>query len=428
MNNYLNIMNTTEPTNTQTLNKEKTTFAKVTPPYRTWDEAIVRVLGDNGSPMKSEDITRNILRLGYYRTEGKTPKNTVHRNLTENSNGLYSRATNGGFTLSANGKTLYSNLGRKLIPINVDRTQQVQESNPKVLEEKATEVHSNSYTKEDFLGEVFMTENDYEDLKTLLLRKKNVILEGAPGVGKTFSAKRLAYSIMGEKDNDRICFVQFHQNYCYEDFIEGFKPIEEGFELRKGVFNKFCQTAASNPDKTYFFIIDEINRGNLSKIFGELLMLIEKDYRGEKAVLSYSGDEFSVPENLYIIGMMNTADRSLAMIDYALRRRFSFFNIKPGFSSRGFIEKMQFLNNESYNKLVSCIIELNNAISNDDSLGTGFEIGHSYLCYRNVTEVTSQWLNAVVNYDIIPLLNEYWFDNKTSIDNWSKKLNDSIHG
>lgn len=419
-------MNTTEQI-TESINKEKSTFVKAIP-YRTWDEAIVRVLGDSNKAMKATEITDTIRRFGYYKISGKTPENSVSRNLTENINGLYSCVAKALYTLSANGKTMYSSLGRKLIPISTDRNHQIQESIARVPEEKEIEIDGNTYTKEDFLREVFMTENDYEDLKTLLLRKKNVILEGAPGVGKTFSAKRLAYSIMGEKDNDRICFVQFHQSYCYEDFIEGFKPIEEGFELRKGVFNKFCQTAASNPDKTYFFIIDEINRGNLSKIFGELLMLIEKDYRGEKAVLAYSGDEFSVPENLYIIGMMNTADRSLAMIDYALRRRFSFFNIKPGFSSRGFLEKMQSLNNESYNKLVSCVIELNIAISNDDSLGTGFEIGHSYLCYRNVTEVTSQWLNAVVNYDIIPLLNEYWFDNKTSIDNWSKKLNDSIHG
>lgn len=420
-------MNTTEPTNTEAIYTEKSTFASVIP-YKTWDEAIVRVLGDSGKPINSEDITHTILRLGYYKTEGKTPKNTVHRNLTENSNGLYSRAANRDFILSAHGKTLYSTLGRKLIPIGVDRTLQVKESNTRVVEEKTTEVHGNSYTKEDFLKEVFMTENDYEHLKSLLQRKKNVILEGAPGVGKTFSAKRLAYSMMGEKDNDRICFVQFHQSYCYEDFIEGFKPVEDGFELRKGIFSKFCHTAASNPNKNYFFIIDEINRGNLSKIFGELLMLIEKDYRGEKALLAYSGDEFSVPENLYIIGMMNTADRSLAMIDYALRRRFSFFYIKPGFSSQGFIERMQSLNNEKYKQLVSCIIDLNAVISNDDSLGTGFEIGHSYLCYNNATDVTEQWLYSVVNYDIIPLLNEYWFDNKTNIDNWSKRLRDSING
>ena len=105
---------------------------------------------------------------------------------------------------------------------------------------------------------------------------------------------------------------------------------------RQGIFYKFCQKAANNPEKPYFFIIDEINRGNMSKIFGELLMLIEKDYRGKKLILAYSGKPFSVPKNIYIIGMMNTADRSLALIDYALRRRFSFFAMEPGFQTEGF--------------------------------------------------------------------------------------------
>ena len=146
-------------------------------------------------------------------------------------------------------------------------------------------------------------------------KKKNIILQGAPGVGKTFAAKRLIYSIMGEKDDDRIEFVQFHQNYSYEDFMMGYKPVEDGFELKYGIFYRFCQKAANHPDKDYFFIIDEINRGNMSKIFGELLMLIEADYRDTKATLAYNGLSFSVPKRLHIIGMMNTADRRLEIID-----------------------------------------------------------------------------------------------------------------
>ena len=168
-----------------------------------------------------------------------------------------------------------------------------------------------TYTKDDFLEEVYMTETRYENLVAVLRNKKNIILQGAPGVGKTFAAKRLAYSMMGEKDESRIEFVQFHQNYSYEDFMMGYKPVEDGFELKYGIFYRFCQKAANQPDKDYFFIIDEINRGNMSKIFGELLMLIERDYRGTKATLAYNGLTFSVPRNLYIIGMMNTADRSL---------------------------------------------------------------------------------------------------------------------
>ena len=180
--------------------------------------------------------------------------------------------------------------------------------------------NKDEYSKEKFLDQVYMTEAKYDCLVAVLTRKKNIILQGAPGVGKTYAAKRLAYSIMGEKDDDRIEFVQFHQNYSYEDFIMGYKPVEDGFELKYGIFYRFCQKAANHPDKDYFFIIDEINRGNMSKIFGELLMLIEADYRETKTTLAYNGLSFSVPKRLHIIGMMNTADRSLAMIDYALRR------------------------------------------------------------------------------------------------------------
>ena len=296
-------------------------------------------------------------------------------------------------------------------------------TSPIVAENTATE-SDNSYDSTKFLSEVFMAEEEYNRLRSQLLSKKNIILQGAPGVGKTFLARRLAYSIIGKRDDGHICLVQFHQNYSYEDFVEGYKPAGDGFELRKGIFYKFCEQAKSNPEERYFFIIDEINRGNLSKIFGELLMLIEKGYRGAKGciTLAYSGEKFYVPDNLYIIGMMNTADRSLAMIDYALRRRFSFFTLKPGFESDGFKHRQAELDNAKYNTLVARIIELNKAIVKDNSLGAGFEIGHSYLCFKSAAEVNDQWLYAVVHYDIIPMLEEYWFDNPTSVDEWSAKL------
>ncbi len=277
-----------------------------------------------------------------------------------------------------------------------------------------------TYTKDDFLEEVYMTETRYENLVAVLRNKKNIILQGAPGVGKTFAAKRLAYSMMGEKDESRIEFVQFHQNYSYEDFMMGYKPVEDGFELKYGIFYRFCQKAANQPDKDYFFIIDEINRGNMSKIFGELLMLIERDYRGTKATLAYNGLTFSVPRNLYIIGMMNTADRSLAMIDYALRRRFSFFEVEPGFDSDGFIQYQNGLNNETLNELVARVKDLNKEISLDKSLGKGFCIGHSYFCGRDVC--TEEWLHSIVDYDILPMLSEYWFDDATKLQRWENIL------
>ena len=281
-----------------------------------------------------------------------------------------------------------------------------------------------AYDAEDFLSEVFMDEGSYEMLVGLVRNKKNVILQGAPGVGKTFAAKRLAYSMMGVKDPNRVMMVQFHQSYSYEDFIMGFRPSEGGFELKRGAFYNFCKQAEIDSENEYFFIIDEINRGNLSKIFGELFMLIETDKRGVELQLLYSDEKFSVPANVYIIGMMNTADRSLAMLDYALRRRFAFFEMKPGFDAEGFREYRMGLASEKFDRLINSIGSLNAAIAADDSLGEGFCIGHSYFC--NLKKVTDQALSAIVEFEIIPLLKEYWFDEPTKVRDWSSSLRSAI--
>lgn len=287
-------------------------------------------------------------------------------------------------------------------------------------------VPAKKYTEEDFLKDVFVKAEDLRTLKSLLLRKKNLILQGAPGVGKTYAAKRLAYAIMGEVDDERIEQVQFHQNYSYEDFMMGYKPNDDGgFDMLTGVFYNYCKkAAAADRDKPYFFIIDEINRGNLSKIFGELLMLIENDYRDKPIKLSYRDEKFAVPSNLHIIGMMNTADRSLAMIDYALRRRFSFFEMKPGFESEGFKNYLDSIQDSRLNKVVNAVIELNKSIESDDSLGSGFCIGHSYFC--NLTTITDNLLADIVEYDIIPMLREYWFDNDNKFKEESQKLKDAL--
>lgn len=438
---------------------------------------------------------------------------------------------------------------------------------PNAIKQKSTFIENvdvenvvdlNQYTEEieeyndtKFLEEVFIEENDFKTIKELLERKKNIILQGAPGVGKTFVAKRIAYSMIGKKDKDLVKIVQFHQNYSYEDFVEGYKPNEDGgFDLKDGVFKTFCKEALKNledcnksedeksfekkfeeaynkliediinennveikskkevvyddieitskdnikikrknsflhinyndllkvakkfkpqqefsttdirtllekgrhtsgywavlnhiynnywsenntetkhtekiEEKKYFFIIDEINRGNLSKIFGELLMLIEDTHRGEKINLAYSGEEFCVPENVYIIGMMNTADRSLAMIDYALRRRFSFFEMQPAFKNDKFKKMIEGKGNLM--KVIEAIEKLNEEICKDASLGKGFCIGHSYFC--NLTDDNEETLKNIINYEIAPMLKEYWFDNINKYNKEIELLNESLN-
>lgn len=274
------------------------------------------------------------------------------------------------------------------------------------------------YTKESFLEEVFIKEEQYDAIAELLERKKNIILQGAPGVGKTFAAKRLAYSILGCKDESKVEFIQFHQSYAYEDFVLGYKPTETGFTIEEGPFYKFCKKAEANGGK-HFFIIDEINRGNLSRIFGELLVLTEASKRKESATLLYTKESFKVPENVYIIGMMNTADRSLAMIDYALRRRFSFFPMEPAFGLESFNLYLDKIATPKAKALVAKIIELNNEIESDDNLGKGFKIGHSYLCAEDLSDES---LKAIVQYEIIPLLEEYWYDEPSKVGKWSQEL------
>lgn len=286
------------------------------------------------------------------------------------------------------------------------------------------EIHYPVYTANDFLNEVYMSETNYQLLVNLLKNKKNIIMQGAPGVGKTFAAKRLAYSMMGVKDPNRVMMVQFHQSYSYEDFIEGFRPAATGFELKKGSFYNFCKKAEDDLENDYYFIIDEINRGNLSKIFGELFMLVENDKRGISLQLLYSGDKFSVPENVYIIGMMNTADRSLAMLDYALRRRFAFFEFSPAFETNGFRKYRQEKNNKKFDNLINAVEKLNAAIENDETLGRGFRIGHSYFCTDKV--IDDMWLNSVITYEIVPLLNEYWFDEPNKVREWEYVLHEAI--
>mgnify|MGYP000695144190 CR=1 FL=1 len=225
---------------------------------------------------------------------------------------------------------------------------------------------------------------------------------------------------IGQEKESNVVMVQFHQSYSYEDFMQGYRPSEDGnFTLKNGVFFNFCERAREHPEKKFCFIIDEINRGNLSKIFGELMLLIEKDKRGKTVVLTYSessDEKFSIPENVYLIGTMNTADRSLAMVDYALRRRFGFISMTPQFDSPKF--KAHLVENNVPNALVNKIIDkltaLNNEISEETkTLGPDYQIGHSYFCADDSeVKYDEQWYKNVVIYELKPLLEEYWFDDE----------------
>ena len=284
------------------------------------------------------------------------------------------------------------------------------------------------YTIDDGHEDLFIPRDRFERLLESLQSRKNLILQGPPGTGKTFIARRLAWCLIGHKDSDLIGMVQFHQSYAYEDFVQGYRPTEEGgFDLKDGVFYRFCQRALDDPGTPYVFIIDEINRGNLSRIFGELLMLIEADKRSDKYAVSltYSDRWFHVPENVHILGMMNTADRSLALVDYALRRRFAFEALEPGFERPEFKRYLESKGTEPIlaDRIVERIGELNRKIEEDPELGPGFEIGHSYFVPDDGKGISEAQYTHIVDTQIEPLLREYWFDSPDDVKKAVATLN-----
>ncbi|MCZ0943402.1 MAG: AAA family ATPase [Gammaproteobacteria bacterium] len=289
-----------------------------------------------------------------------------------------------------------------------------------------------TYTADDVHKDVFVPRDDFDRFLKSIQSRKNLILQGPPGTGKTFVARRIARRLIKSEDSSRIEMVQFHQSYAYEDFVQGYRPTDNGgFELKDGVFHRFSQLARKSK-APHVFLIDEINRGNLSRIFGELLMLIEADKRSDEyaIALTYSDRLFHVPANVYILGMMNTADRSLAVVDYALRRRFAFETLKPAFATD--YGREQFKRNLEAKGATPGLIarisdrigQLNKKISNDKELGEGFQIGHSYFVPSDDDKPSDDWYRHIVDTQIAPLLREYWFDSPKDVETEVAKLYD----
>ena len=272
------------------------------------------------------------------------------------------------------------------------------------------------YSRADALAELFMGEAALDAALAGLHRRRNLLLQGPPGTGKTFLARRLAWLLLGARDESRIELVQFHPSYGYEDFMLGFRPDAKGqFHLVPGVLPLLCQRAAADPARPYVLLIDELNRGNVPRIFGELLLLLEAEQRGPAHALRlpYAPPEaprFFVPANLYVIGTLNLADRSLSPLDYALRRRFAFVALAPQFGPalRQYLAARQ-VPPALVEQLCTRLTALNRTIADDPELGPDFEIGHSYFCQPPAQPAdAAAWLRLVLEQEIGPLLADYW--------------------
>lgn len=283
---------------------------------------------------------------------------------------------------------------------------------------------SETYSIKDELDKLFVDENFIDNCVNNLKRKKNIILQGPPGVGKSYIANKLAWELIGRKDDSKIARVQFHQSFGYEEFIHGYRPAAKGgFALRPGIFLKFVYEAHAKPGTPHVFIIDEINRGNLSRILGECMSTIEHDKRNEEhgvQLLHTAGHEpkFWIPENLYIIGMMNTADRSISLVDYALRRRFAFIDMEPQFESEDFPSLLNVGTDEDKRHIKDSFTSLNKEIEDEPRLGKNYRIGHSYFCTENgLSDGTSfrDWYTEIIEHEIRPLLNSYLPDDEDKV-------------
>ena len=408
------------------------------PPLESFIISVLQCLGDGKSKevsrektsQLSEEVADMMLMPSSLRDE-KIAKANAPKYVSQTywachkleSIGMLKRTDDDTVAITENGEAFLSDLiedinkesltKRAMEPLAPPKAEQ---SSPKAPPPKNT---PKPYNITDLRKDLFIEHETLEAIGTTLGEdRKNLILCGPPGVGKTYAATRIAYALMGAEDEDRVQLVQFHQAYSYEDFIQGIRPAAQGqFIVKPGAFFDFCEKARNDQERSYFFIIDEINRGNLSKILGESMMLIERDKRKARYAirLTYQDKDdprFFVPDNIYIIGMMNTADRSLALVDYALRRRFSFIDLTPGFRHINFKSQLIEANisEVEYTNLVNAIEWLNTAIAADPSLGSGFKIGHSYFCSKPKNTPAATWLEKIARFEIRPMLLEYWFD------------------
>ena len=283
----------------------------------------------------------------------------------------------------------------------------------------AMETTQEDYTIDDATSDLFLSEEEFRDYLDLLNSEKNIILQGPPGVGKTYIAKKLAHCLLNSRGNDRIEMIQFHQSYSYEDFVEGYRPTigstgEMTFELQDGPIKRIAWDAAlsweihkiresDSPVDPYVLIIDEINRANLSKVLGELFYLLE--YRDQSIQLQYSDKQFLLPPNLYIIGTMNTADRSIATVDAALRRRFHFYPLFPDRPPvHGLLEPWMVQHNPAFTWIAKVVDKANEILDDPNAA-----IGPSHFLKPGLDD---ELVARIWNYTILPYLEDYYLGDK----------------
>lgn len=308
--------------------------------------------------------------------------------------------------------------------------EELDEGVPEIIVEDAGS--SASYTVEDILDDgCFLERATLDQAIDLLKTKKNLVLQGPPGTGKTWLAKRLGYALIGEKDASRLMAVQFQPSLSYEDFVRGYRPNgTTGLQLVDGAFLEAVAAAKAEPARPYVLVIEEINRGNPAQIFGELLTLLEADKRSESEALRLAypmsqTERVHVPPNLYVIGTMNLADRSLALVDLALRRRFAFVNLNPNFGTAWQQYcKARGAPDEVLQALRQSIVALNETITADQSLGAQFSVGHSFLTPAESMDAArwKTWIGNVILTEIRPLLLEYWYDAREKAEDQTKTL------